>query len=215
MPKTTFLNLPEKKRNFIETVAIDEFAEFGFENATINSIVSAAGIAKGSFYQYFDDKKDLFLHIIFKAGEKKSAYVTPVIMNPDNQDIFSTLEEVYRSGLLFAKDHPKESIITFEAFKNKSNPIFEDLIRKSRPAGLAFYGSLLELGIGRGDIDPDIDKSFVSHMLIELQMSMLDYYMNENQDANFGSDIMPSVRLMINLIKNGISSKNKENPTND
>jgi AcrR family transcriptional regulator len=41
-----FYNLPNEKRALIEEVAIDEFAEHGFEGASISAMVSRAGIAK-------------------------------------------------------------------------------------------------------------------------------------------------------------------------
>ena len=74
MPKDTFFNLPEDKRTLICDVAIDEFAEYPFDQASINRIVAKSGIAKGSFYQYFEDKKDLFLHIMQLIAEEKINY---------------------------------------------------------------------------------------------------------------------------------------------
>ena len=60
------------------------------------------------------------------------------------------------------------------------------------------------MGIQRGEVDPEIDKSFTSHILIQLQLSMLDYYLETYDGAAWDSDIMPTVQLMINFIKNGI-----------
>ena len=204
MPKDTFLNLPEKKRQLIENVAIDEFAEHGLEVASISGIVKAAGIAKGSFYQYFEDKADLFVHIIAVVAQKKTDYISPVMMNPADIDFFTMLEELYRAGLAFAKDHPKESKISFDVYKNQTNPVSNTVMQESRRMANAFYGSLLDMGIQRGEIDPEIDKSFTSHTLIQLQLSMLDYYFDNNQQENWTDDIMPTVQLMINFIKNGI-----------
>ncbi|MCA2000505.1 MAG: TetR/AcrR family transcriptional regulator, partial [Chloroflexi bacterium] len=56
MPKQTFLNLPEEKRQAVVRAAIDEFADYGFEASSVNRIVANSGISKGSFYQYFEDK---------------------------------------------------------------------------------------------------------------------------------------------------------------
>ncbi|NIV34346.1 MAG: TetR family transcriptional regulator, partial [Anaerolineae bacterium] len=50
MPKDTFFNLPEDKRALICKVALEEFGEYAFDQASINRIVAKAGIAKGSFY---------------------------------------------------------------------------------------------------------------------------------------------------------------------
>ena len=64
MPKETFFNLPEDKRTLICQVAIDEFAAHSFDRVSINRIVARSGIAKGSFYQYFENKHDLFLYLL-------------------------------------------------------------------------------------------------------------------------------------------------------
>jgi AcrR family transcriptional regulator len=64
MPKDTFFNLPADKRALIRDVAISEFARYSYDAASINRMVAEAGIAKGSFYQYFEDKRDLFLYLM-------------------------------------------------------------------------------------------------------------------------------------------------------
>ena len=87
MPKETFFNLPNEKRQLIENTAISEFAANGYDKASINTIVAKSGIAKGSFYQYFTEKKDLFLHIILSViAQKKIKYLSPVMTNPDKHD---------------------------------------------------------------------------------------------------------------------------------
>ena len=63
MPKDTFFNLPEEKRQKIVEAAMLEFENNSFDSASINQIISVAQISKGSFYQYFEDKKDLYMHL--------------------------------------------------------------------------------------------------------------------------------------------------------
>lgn len=204
MPKDTFLNLPEEKRRLIEDVALDEFAEYGFDKASINRIVKTAGIAKGSFYQYFEDKADLFKHILVVVEQKKAEYISPMILNPADHDFFTLLEELYRSGLVFAEDHPKVSKIGFEVYNNQTNPLFEEIFQESRRLGYAFYVSLLDMGITRGEIDPEIDKPFTIHMLMQLQLASIDFYLQNNEQGLWDDNIMPTIHLMINFIKNGI-----------
>lgn len=59
MPKETFFNLQEEKKNKIIKAAKDEFERVSIEHASIKNIVEQAGIARGSFYQYFESKEDL------------------------------------------------------------------------------------------------------------------------------------------------------------
>ena len=209
MPKDTFLNLSEKKRNLIEDVALNEFAEHGFDNASINRIVEKADIAKGSFYQYFEDKGDLYKHILTRIGEEKLAYITPALQNPADLDFFSLLEEIYRSGLAFAKDHPKKGRVAFEIYKNQTNPLFKEIYQEAMSSGKLFYESLLDQAISKGTVDPQLEKGFVIHMLIHLQVASFDYYFDsigtgEMESGIWANDVMPTVELMIKFIKNGI-----------
>jgi len=64
MPTETFLRLPEEKRERFVTAAWEEFLRVPFEEASINKIVLKARIPRGSFYQYFTDKKDLFYYLV-------------------------------------------------------------------------------------------------------------------------------------------------------
>ena len=209
MPKDTFLNLSEEKRNLIEDVALNEFAEHGFDNASINRIVEKADIAKGSFYQYFEDKGDLYKHILTRIGEEKLAYITPALQNPADLDFFSLLEEIYRSGLAFAKDHPKKGRVAFEIYKNQTNPLFKEIYQEAMSSGKLFYESLLDQAISKGTVDPQLEKGFVIHMLIHLQVASFDYYFDsigtgEMESGIWANDVMPTVELMIKFIKNGI-----------
>lgn len=64
MPKKTFYRLDDHKKERVMRAAIGEFQACGFERAKIEVIAQNAGIAKGSIYQYFDDKKALFLYSV-------------------------------------------------------------------------------------------------------------------------------------------------------
>lgn len=60
----TFLRLPEEKRSRFLEAAWGEFARVKFADVSINQIVRHAGIPRGSFYQYFADKEDLFRYLL-------------------------------------------------------------------------------------------------------------------------------------------------------
>ena len=64
MSKETFLRLPEEKRNRFLEAAWEEFTHVRFADASINQIVRRAGIPRGSFYQYFENKEDLFRYLL-------------------------------------------------------------------------------------------------------------------------------------------------------
>lgn len=68
MPTSTFFNLPPPKRERLLRAAAAEFARRPCGEASINRIIQAAEISRGSFYQYFADKTDLFRYVFRGYG---------------------------------------------------------------------------------------------------------------------------------------------------
>lgn len=64
----SFLRLPADKASAILAAARAEFSEQGFAAASTNRIVQAAGIAKGSLFNYFRDKAALFLYLHYRCA---------------------------------------------------------------------------------------------------------------------------------------------------
>ncbi len=64
MPTGTFFRLPEEKRTRLMDAAWEEFSATPYAKVSINRIIQAAQIPRGSFYQYFADKEELFLYMV-------------------------------------------------------------------------------------------------------------------------------------------------------
>lgn len=60
----------KRKKDALLSSAFQQFTEKGFSKTTISDIVNHAGLAKGTFYLYFEDKYDLRNRVIaYKAGQ--------------------------------------------------------------------------------------------------------------------------------------------------
>lgn len=92
MPKETFYRLPDEKRERIMATAEREFLENSFEAASINRIIKEAAIPRGSFYQYFEDKKDIFLYIVNTHKNEAFGFVESFIKDSDG-DVFSFMRK--------------------------------------------------------------------------------------------------------------------------
>ena len=66
MPRPRFNKLTAEKRESILEAAAKEFATHGFEGASLNQILSNAGISKGAAYYYFDDKAPYQIFVLFR-----------------------------------------------------------------------------------------------------------------------------------------------------
>ncbi|NBI10299.1 TetR/AcrR family transcriptional regulator [Colidextribacter sp. OB.20] len=64
MPSSTFFRLPEEKRHRLIDACWGELTRVRFTDVSINRIIAAAHIPRGSFYQYFSDKEDLIRYLL-------------------------------------------------------------------------------------------------------------------------------------------------------
>lgn len=83
----TFLRLPEEKRTRFLNAAWEEFTSARFTDVSVNKIVRRAGIPRGSFYQYFTDKDDLFAYLLEEVRNHFKEKYRQVLKN-NGGDIF-------------------------------------------------------------------------------------------------------------------------------
>lgn len=206
MPKNTFFNLPKNKMEKIIEVALEEFVNYSYENASINRIVERAEIAKGSFYQYFEDKKDLYGYIIEEAYSKKLLFMLDAIENMKYNDFFSSLKELYTAEINFALESSKSSTVIHN-YTKCSPAEFNGEILKSNQKYREVFEKLILKGIENKDIDAEADEKKRVFLLIHLSMSILEYYINE-VNCDF-SKTMEYLDGIINLFKDGIKLKKR------
>jgi AcrR family transcriptional regulator len=87
MPRPRFSKLAASQQDLILDAALREFAVNGFSDASLNRIIDAAGISKGSMYYYFDSKEDLYAHVIRdqleRLVEREGPFPVPAVGDPD------------------------------------------------------------------------------------------------------------------------------------
>ena len=102
MPTQTFFRLPEEKRERLTEAAWREFLAVSYAEASINRIVREAQIPRGSFYQYFEDKEDLFFYLLSLGREESMGILTGVLDAAGGDPYDATLrlfDEVFSGGL--------------------------------------------------------------------------------------------------------------------
>ena len=94
MPKETFLKLPNEKKEKIIKAAQKEFERVPIEEVSIKNIVENAEIARGSFYQYFENKQDLFEYIMTsKTGDMEKNLIE--MIEQENGNIINIFINIY------------------------------------------------------------------------------------------------------------------------
>jgi AcrR family transcriptional regulator len=70
MPSETFFKLNEEKRKRVYRCVFEEYTRVPLEEVSVKNIVIAAGIPRGSFYQYFIDKEEALKYLISETTEQ-------------------------------------------------------------------------------------------------------------------------------------------------
>jgi len=111
MPKQTFFNLSAEKKQRILAAGKEEFAAHPYLKTSINRIIEKADISKGSFYQYFENKKDLYKYIIDQASEEKMKFLNQKINDYQELAFFELLRELFVASIQFKNAYPEFSEI--------------------------------------------------------------------------------------------------------
>ena len=152
MSRNRFENLePERQRKLFES-ATEEFADHGYDGASLNRILDKSGMSKSSLYYYFDDKADLF-STMFERG---MLYLLREIGGFDYQALtaetyWSEIEDFYRRGvsmasrddwyvklgrMLYRLRGGKQKLASVDRMFGMAQAIIEDVLKRGQALGV-------------------------------------------------------------------------------
>lgn len=167
MPKPTFLQLPPEKRRRIIALARAEFAEHPYAVASLSRIVALAGIAKGSMYQYFADKRELYLFILDDAAQEQLELLRDLTPPGPDLGFFALLRWQMQASVQVGLAAPELTRLMYRAVTDDL-PFRDELERRLGDAGDGHLRALIALGVARGEVDPALDLELAAFVLRRL-----------------------------------------------
>jgi AcrR family transcriptional regulator len=164
MPKPTFLNLPEDKRAHFVKIALQEFADHDYNSASISKIVARASIAKGSLYQYFADKQDLFLYLLEVSNQDMLQIIRQSPPPGPGAGFFETLRWQMSATVRAAVQCPLQSRLAQRAYTSPL-PFRDKVLEQARKARSEHFEAMLRKAQADGELRPDLDPAVASFML--------------------------------------------------
>ena len=147
----TFINLSEDKQRAILRSAVSEFARLGYQKASLNSIVRDASIAKGSLYQYFQNKEALFSYIF----EQFLQLVKKTVLDAESRnskDFFSRISQVLWAGIHFVDQFPDYFQVYLKVLFEEDVPGREKLLSRMHLFSSEYFGPLCREAQQKGEI---------------------------------------------------------------
>ena len=210
MPKQTFLNLPEEKRRAFIKIALDEFANNDYSNASVSKIVTKAGIAKGSVYQYFADKQDLFMYLLDVANQEMLAHITQTPVPDPNAGFFETLRWQMSVAVQAAVKYPVHSKLARRAYSSPL-PFRDSILEKAKKVREGHFQRMVAQAQASGHLDPKLDPALVSFMVQGLMNDMGSFLQSKFGKRKGDWMQLPEVSevfdQVIQVLKHGLEAK--------
>lgn len=184
-------------RECLLTKGKELFIQFGLAKTSIDDLVQACGIAKGSFYKFFSSKEELFYIILNKQEEVSSRLIGEHLSKklPPGELISSFLHMAFQladeNPLLqqWFQDGERERII-----RKLPRHLIEDFSQDHTEKGILFVQSLIQRGVLR-DQDPEVING-VLHAIMLLRL----------HKEELGEDLFPRIMdVIIDYIAAGLT----------
>ncbi|MFB7241607.1 TetR family transcriptional regulator [Streptomyces populi] len=169
MPTSTWTRLSPARRERVLVAAMDEFGTHGYSTGSLNVIAREAGVAKGSLFQYFEGKLDLFAYVAEQTSLRVHAAMRPWLDGYDGSTEFSRhLAGALEAWLDYFASHPLERGVT-AATNMELDPAVRNAVRVPvQDIYLAGLRPLAERAVETGDLREDADVDALLSLLLVL-----------------------------------------------
>jgi AcrR family transcriptional regulator len=152
--------------------AIDVIARKGFAGCQVRDIVGRARVSIGTFYLYFDDKRDAFLRILEENNDLLRRFLEERIARAQAvPDLAHALRLIYESYFDFIDAHRNLFLCFFRSGAYVARGFGENVGRMMADAAADTRRRLqlgMDAGFVRRDLDLDVLGHAISGMLVEV-----------------------------------------------
>lgn len=194
--------------------AFEAFASTGYDAVSLNRLLKVAGIPKGSLYQYFGSKKELYAHLMQTAQGRRMEYLQDVL-DRDGLTFWDLVAELFESDFRFELENPLMARFLARSTAEEHHPDFGNMRREwieSQSNALIY---VLEKVKVRGKIRNDIHTRTVAWLIARLQTSsveLLEYRFGialdePHEDPLFGlskKDVRGLAKDLTRILRSGI-----------
>jgi AcrR family transcriptional regulator len=186
-----------QRRAQILDTALRVFSENGYDRTSISDIVAEAGVARGTFYQYFDSKHAIFSELLERLLNELRNSVGGVDPVPGSDTFEDQLIAIVTGILQTTIDNRPLTRIIFRVAVG----VDEELDQRLRE----FYTNLetflersLQLGIAGGFVRADVDATVTATCILGSIRQVVVRYVVESDEA-FDTEAVATAALAYNL----------------
>ncbi|NLI13540.1 TetR/AcrR family transcriptional regulator [Pelotomaculum propionicicum] len=194
-------NEREQIRQCLLTKGKELFIRYGFAKTSIDDIVQACGIGKGSFYKFFSSKEELFYYIVNGQEEVRNRLIVEHLQ--ENLPPREMISSFFYLALRLADENPllqqwfdegeHERIV-----RKLPAHLIKDTTRDNVKTGIQFIQSLIERGVLKEN-DPEVIAGVFAAIL-----------MLRTLKERLGHELFPKIMdVIIDCIAQGLTGPEK------
>lgn len=181
---------PDERKLQILQCAKKLFSKNGYYETQISDIVDEAGIARGTIYQYFKNKDEIFATLLENFYKKWERMISDADSNIDLKNV---------SPVNYLRSRMKSSLYFFESDYEMCNIVlrigvglnknFDSVQKKLEKKIFTVITNDLKIGQQFGNISPDIDTQLVANIFTGALFRVAYYYFVTHKTQKESHDI--------------------------
>ncbi len=195
--------------------ALNEFSSYSFDEASINRIISSAGIAKGSFYYRFPNKYDLYIHLLKEGNRKKWDFIKAETESETADwegDIFSLFIKQAEIGMRFAAENPRYHELGKMFSREKGSPIYAKALKDLEMDDESDLSRIMEHSYNSGVFKETFSREFITRITASLFYSFDDiFFKNEEFELDRALSFL---REFVFFLKHGLAKDTRADGRN-
>lgn len=174
MPKETFEKLAKDKKTAFINAFLEEFASNNYDSASVSVVVKKLNIAKGSVYQYFENKLDLYLYLKSLCEEVKMTYVMQ-LTRANYANFWEYYKAMYESGIQFDLERPLESKFLYRIGEKENSKELQGFLKEWKNRAILVFSSMLQAEVDNGHFRADIPVETMAHFVVSVSLGIGDF----------------------------------------
>lgn len=184
--------------------ALVEFATHGFHDASLNRVIEAAGISKGSMYYYFDGKEDLYAYVVQRglAGLFEQVGSLPDLRVSDAAAFWSMLGDYYLRLTRALINSPQLAALLRGWAAATKSPASQMAQEELERTSLPWIAQVLAIGQDVGAVRVDVPPTLLIAVTLGMGEAMDIWLLSQQVD----DDALPRlVGSLVSMIRGAVS----------
>ena len=157
MPKKTFFNLSKEKKSRIMQASLSEFSQREYRDSNLDRIAGSAGIPKGSLYQYFENKEEMFIYTALWSIQQVYARFEQYLDENPAKDCYDLFAKALLFSVRMHRYDPDAAGLYHRVGFLQNTPLREKIVGDIHQKNDLFMEKFFSIGFKTGQIDTKID----------------------------------------------------------